>query len=236
MEKPKIVFFRSADLPSDFQDSLSTKFSIFTVPVLSFNFESFSCNLHSVDFSKYDCVVFPSPRSVEAVYISSISLSNVLICAVGESTSQLIESKLGLTPWLVGSKGAKSLAESIIKSGKVNHLAYLAGDNQATLPFEDFQKAGIEVTEITCYGTQEITQEELQSCCRIVPVPDICVFFSPSGVKTVASKLDWPWGLISLISIGTTTQAALLEILGKCDGIPNEFNLAGIKDLLLSKF
>src|SRR5574343_439966 len=116
MEKYKVVLFRSGDLPNDFYESLSSKFLIYAVPVLSFDFESFRSNLLSVDFNKFDCIVFPSQRSVEAVDLASIQLPKIPVCAVGESTSLLIQDKLKLSPWIVGTKGAKSLAEVIIQT------------------------------------------------------------------------------------------------------------------------
>jgi uroporphyrinogen-III synthase len=234
MIKKSIIFFRSGDLPPDFESSLSEKYIFHSIPVLSFSFEEFQQNLNSPFLSSSECVVFPSPRSVEAVKRASISLENKLICAVGESTASLLESCLNLRPWLTGSQGAESLAQQIISSNSVKTLAYLSGDNQATFPLSTFEFAGIDAREVTCYGTREVSLSEINTQLSSIPIPDICVFFSPSGAKTVKKHLPWPWEAISLISIGSTTQDSVLSLFGKSDGIPSEFNLTGLKSLLLS--
>lgn len=233
MFKKSVILFRASDLPSDFVNDLKCFFTIQCVPVLSFDYESFESNLRQIDFSESTAVIFPSQRAVIAIHRLSINLSNSPIFVVGDSTATSCLELLQKRPELVGKFGAKELCNDLISSKRFSKVIYLCGDNQATLPYEDFKQANIEVQEVCCYGVRDVSQEELMKSLENSQVPDFCVFFSPSGVRCVTEKINWDWGKPMLLAIGSTTAKALNDTLGRCDGVPEEFNLNGIKDLLM---
>lgn len=234
MNKKTVVLFYFGELPEEFCLELRNFYELYVVPVLQFEFGEYGNCLESCDFCKFDCIVFPSKRAVEAVYRVGLRLPDVTICSVGESTSAHIRKLLNVEVNLTGSQGAEFLASQIIALGSVRNLLYLSGTNQATLPFELFKAANIQVTELVCYGTKPVSEEALLESVQNIPIPEICVFFSPTGVKAATSYINWPWESQLLIAIGKTTAASLQSILKKCDGIPSESNLTGIKNLLLS--
>lgn len=234
MSKKNVALFYFGELPEGFCLELCCFYELFVVPVLCFEFSEYARNLESCEFCRFDCIVFPSKRAVEAVYRAGVRLPDVLVCSVGESTSAHIRKLLNVEASLTGTQGAEFLANQIAALGSVRNVLYLSGTNQATLPYEVFRAANIEVTEVVCYGTKPVSEETLLESVQHIPVPQICVFFSPSGVKTATNFIKWPWESQFLIAIGKTTAASLQSILNKCDGIPSESNLSGIKSLLLS--
>jgi uroporphyrinogen-III synthase len=233
MLKKNVILFRSPDIPRDFSEELELYYNITCVPVLRFTYAEFEPNLINTRFEDYECLVFPSQRAVQAVYNLSIQLPDIKICAVGESTAGQCWNLLGKVPDIVGKQGAKELCLDIVSNYKFTKVLYLCGDNQTTLPYEEFEQAGVSVTELYCYGTREINSQELIQALQDAGLPNICVFFSPSGVKCVKRILEWDWEKVSLVAIGNTTANALLEEFSKCDGMPSEYNLNGIKSLLL---
>ena len=234
MEKKSVILFYFGDLPEDFTLELSPYYTLHTVPVLTFTFSEFADTLTNFDFKPYDCIVFPSKRAVEALHYQSIQLPNTFICSVGDSTSKHVRALLNVEPNITGSQGAHFLALEIVSLGTVKNLLYLSGTNQATLPAEVFKNAQIEITELVCYGTKPVTREYLLESVQHIQIPDICIFFSPSGVKTVSASIQWPWDSMTLISIGQTTSASIQQHLNIVPIQPASSNLSSIKDLLLS--
>lgn len=115
----------------------------------------------------------------------------------------------------------------------------MSGDNQSTLPFEKFANANIHINEVCCYGTVSVSKESFLSSWNFEDKPLACVFFSPSGVRTVTSYLEnLEWESVKVFAIGETTANALLSQtpINRCDGVPSQFNLEGIKSMLLQYF
>lgn len=234
MIKKDLVLFRSPDLPRDFIETLWHKFNIFCIPVLVFTYSDFEQNLLSINFAEYEAIVFPSQRSVISLNRLSIRLpDNLKVFAVGEATAESCKCFFGKTPDIIGTKGAKQLCAEIIRNWPCSKLIYLCGDNQNTLPDEEFRSANIEVLEVLAYGTREANIEEIQKGISEVPVPDICIFFSPSGVTCVAKSLQLNWEKTCLVAIGATTAEALISTFKKCDFVPSEYNLTGIRKILM---
>ena len=234
MKKKSVILFYFGELPEDFTSELNPYYTLHTIPVLTFTFSEYAGTLTNFDFKPYDCIVFPSKRAVEALHNQSIQLPNTLICSVGDSTSNQIRSLLNIEPNITGSQGAHFLACEIVSIGTVKSLLYLSGTNQSTLPAEVFKSAQIEVTELVCYGTKPVSRESLLESVQNIQTPDICIFFSPSGVKTVSHSIQWPWDSMTLISIGQTTSASIQEQFSLVPMQPDSSNLSSIKDLLLS--
>ena len=233
MNVKKAVLFRASDLPEDFISDLANHFEIYCLPVLSFSYTEFQENLCNLNFETIEAVVFPSQRSVIALARLNLQLPNLKYFAVGDSTSKLCEELLKISPDLTGTQGAKQLSLEIITNFNLKKILYLCGDNQTTLPYDEFRNAGIEILEVCCYKTCDISIEEFEENLKNVPFPDFCVFFSPSGVRCATNFLLWNWNSIKLIAIGNTTANELINLIGKCDGVPSQFNLNGIKQLLL---
>ena len=191
MAKKNVILFRSPDLPKDFEEELRVYYEIFCVPVLTFTYVEYEERLLQVKFEDYEAIIFPSQRAVIALSKLSIVLPQIKIFAVGEATAQLCCDLLQRIPDVIGQQGAKELCTNIILNNTFSRIIYLCGDNQATLPYDDFQKANIEILEFCCYGTRETNIEELKENLMDLPKPDICVFFSPSGVNCIFHSLEW---------------------------------------------
>mmetsp|Transcript_930 Transcript_930/g.1448 ORF Transcript_930/g.1448 Transcript_930/m.1448 type:complete len:237 (-) Transcript_930:335-1045(-) len=229
-----LVLFKS-DLPEPIFEALRKKFTVTCVPVLSFEFECYQENLRKALQQDVSGVVFPSPRAVEAVkLLGPSSILHKKWFAVGKGTAEVCQNMLGRKPDAVGTKGAQELISEVLpKTGFSGTLLYLCGDNALSLAREEMEKQGYDFMQAVVYHTRSVSSEELFQ--SLEEVPDVCVFFSPSGVKTVASAFNWDWSTIQVIAIGDTTASALQNTLNKCDGVPEEFNLEGLVKLLTNE-
>ena len=229
-----MVLFRAEEVGEEFGRGLEERYEIYCVSVLSFVFEQFEGNVRQVPYAEYEGIVFPSQRSVISLQRLAIILpSSLKVFAVGESTAKSCSDLLGRLPDVVGKQGARQLCADIIAQCPCSRLIYICGDNQSTLPYLEFREAGVEVLEVCAYGTRAVSCEEINESVREIGKPDLCVFFSPSGVECVTESIRWDWKDIFVIAIGNTTAQALREKIQKCDAIPREFNLNGIKEILV---
>ncbi|CAG9327275.1 unnamed protein product [Blepharisma stoltei] len=244
MQNKTLLFFRNPDLSQDFISPLEQLgLSIICIPVLEFDYIKYEPNLRAAihELSNEKGIIFPSPRAVIALSRSNQDLRHLKWYAVGESTAKACLEILGKTPEVIGTRGAAELADKIIEDqGPGGSFIYLGGDNQSTLPHEKYQKAEITIKEVCCYSTIPVGKESfLNSIQNIQPIG--CVFFSPSGVKTATKHLadqNWNWGAVKTFAIGDTTATALRNNseIARCDGVPTEFNLEGLKQVLIDYF
>ena len=179
-------------------------------------------------------ILLPSQRAVAALAQCEVPLTSYF--AVGTATAAALHSATGLEASLVGSQGMEHLTDLLLqKVGTARKLLYLCGDNEQSLPRAKLESGGVEVFQCICYTTVGISPEELRPVLEALPPPRACVFFSPSGVRTVSqSRALWP--SVDLLAIGSSTAKALREELGRCDGLPHEFNIAGIVTLLNERY
>ena len=230
--------FRDRDLPESFTSPLEASgWQIHCVPVLSFDFASHSAGVAAALHIPYDFYVFPSKRAVDGVAAAGVTLSfEATWIAVGQATAFHAESTLGKLPDLIGSQGAREVIAQALErfdlAGKT--VAYICGDLQATLPEDLLATCCLE--QVCAYSTVPASADEIRRGFEAAGEPHTLVFFSPSGVRAVVGALgeNYAWADTRLIAIGKTTAKALTEELGRCDGVPEQSNLDGIRDLLLT--
>lgn len=196
-----------------------------SVPVLSFNFinrEYLQTCLKNPDF--YSGIIFTSTRSVNAVS-SLISLNDVCInkwkqktnFSVGTATANSALSELKLQTHGADSGNSENLCKLIIEMHRHLDKPLLfpcSNIRKDTIPTV-LSKSGISVEEVFCYETvpnnnfeciwQNIISETL---------PNILVFFSPSGVQSCINVIKNAYvghQLPIFIAIGPSTEKALSE-------------------------
>ncbi len=213
----------------------SAGFTTFFVPVLDFAFvNSDALGRALLDRGRYWALALTSPRAVEAVAKVVKEAPQVVdpwkdadVFVVGRRSAEKIERQLG---WkenvIVGSGDSTALGEMIVnaktpaKSSR-SKILFPCGDlRRDGLPMT-LAAANLSVEEITVYETrgrvgleadlERVSEKQL----------DVVVFFSPSGVRIALPKLR---DLMSdrqtrIVSIGRTTEAALIEAGMTCHGV-----------------
>ena len=204
-----------------YQETLeSAGFVVDLVPVLEFvfvNLESLAEKLSSAE--KYSGLVFTSKRAVEAVHKSvqeNISLlegwktKNVYV--VGPATERAVKSVLGLDSLGAESGNAENLAQFILKHCESReHKALLFPKGNLA---KDTINCMLSVDDVICYETQP--SQNIESHLKNSDVPKYVVLFSPSGAVTSLPVLKTVYKDqtedIELISIGPTTEAAIVKL------------------------
>lgn len=239
-----VVFFKSAE---GAPEGLHPSFSVRCLEVLRHDTESFAGDLIArITEATYAGVLLPSPRAVAALSNVYASVSHALqsvhamqtpLFAVGPATASALAA-LGLTASIAGARGMDSLVDQILPTlSPPCTLLYLCGDNEKSLPREKLRERGVTVIDCVCYTTVGVEESVLRREMSESACPQVCVFFSPSGVETVSRCRDvWAWDAIDLLAIGTSTATALREKFGRCDGVPAQFSLPGVVELLNQKY
>ena len=213
---------------------LANGFSVCSIPVLSFTYynidklEVFFRNLNG-----YSALIITSKRAVYALEImlknAHISVQTLpkdfFIYVVGKSTEICLQ-KLGLNSLGCDTGNATELAEFILKRKDYHFkpLLFACGDlARETIPVR-LKSLGLTVETISCYKTVADTNfpEKFSLFIRQYNVPNVIVFFSPSGVKFYFSdikKLCADFENTKIIAIGQYTADNILNIHTKVDAI-----------------
>uniref|UniRef100_UPI00358F4D8A uroporphyrinogen-III synthase n=1 Tax=Myxine glutinosa TaxID=7769 RepID=UPI00358F4D8A len=200
------------------------------VPALEFSFINLESlrtkvmmNVYTPD--KFASIVFTSPRAVQAVKqsLQKHPVANELsgwasqaVFAVGDATAMAVR-ELGLHPMGQDSGSADKLADVIIEKfvGCTLPILFPCGTlRRQELP-NKLQQHGISVDSLVVYETKRHSELDtnLESYFLQQGVPDIVVFFSPSGVRFALKVLrslageNFEW--IKFAAIGDTTATAL---------------------------
>lgn len=184
--------------------------------------------------SDYMGILLPSQRAVTA--LAQCPVPHTAYFAVGTATAASLLTATGMQATIAGSQGMEQLCDQLLQYlGTARKLLYLCGDNEQSLPRGKLESAGVEVVQCVCYTTVTVPPEELSSALLSLPSPRAYVFFSPSGVQAV-SRSGAVHPTSDLLAIGSSTAKALRETFGRCDGLPQEFNLAGVARLLNERY
>ncbi|GIY86495.1 hydroxymethylbilane hydrolyase [Caerostris extrusa] len=177
-------------------------------------------NLRNVAFLHQ---LFPPPRTVRAVhracFFEDIDISKWAEkknFAVGEATSKIAASLLQLNTLGKETGNAKQLCRLIVSSGVDNFPKPLLlpcsqknrGAITTFLTENDFQ-----VTSVMCYRTE--CNPKMKECFENLiisqGIPNIIVFFSPSGVEFSCEIIKAFSETPQCIAVGPTTEQAILE-------------------------
>ena len=227
---PQVVLFKSPDTQLE---ALNSCISIKYVEVLRHDTTQFLPQLREALTSlnsDFMGVLLPSQRAVAALAQCQAPATSYF--TVGTATATALHTATGIEACIVGSQGMDHLTDILLQRlGSARKLLYLCGDNEQSLPRAKLEDSGVEVQQCVCYTTVGVSPEELRPALRALSPPQACVFFSPSGVRAVAQSGEL-WPSTDLLAIGSSTAKALQEVLGRCDGVPQEFNLAGVVRML----
>jgi uroporphyrinogen-III synthase len=126
-------------------------------------------------------VVFTSERAVDAVVtmLSGLEPAWNIFC-LGSATKKGVQKHFRQSRIMGTGVSAGSLADLIIKEKNISAVIFFCGDKRRTELPEKLTAAGIEVTQIEVYKTEE-TPQVISS-----PFSGI-IFFSPSAVKSFFS-------------------------------------------------
>ncbi|XP_031555733.1 uroporphyrinogen-III synthase-like [Actinia tenebrosa] len=213
------------------RELMSKGYVPYSIPVLSFEFENLDRlaeTLHQPQ--SHGGMIITSPRSVEAIelsiskYIPKEKWLEVLqkqwqdlhLFAIGDATSTAMKNKLGLQSCGYQSGSAEKLVpiiKQVITAGNQPLLFPCGNLRRETIP-QEMKNAGIKLTSVEVYKTipnPEI-QSALQEHIKTKGLPDVIVFFSPSGLEFTIDFIKDIMGdlsTIKLVAIGNTTSQAL---------------------------
>jgi porphobilinogen deaminase/uroporphyrinogen-III synthase len=148
-----------------------------------------------------DALAVTSRRAARA--LSGVQVPpGVVVAAVGAATARALE-QAGLSVHVVGERGARELAETLVLAGKARVLFPCAADARDDLG-EVLRARGTEVERLVIYDTRPAPVRELAA--RV----DVRIYMSPSAVAAAA---DWerayPERATLRLGLGRTTAAAL---------------------------
>lgn len=146
-------------------------------------------------------VVFTSMNAVDAVTSQLTSVPDWRIYCVGGITKETVFNFFGEKTVAGTAKNAKALAEKIILSKDVQHIAFFCGDHRLDELPEMLQANAIAVDEVVVYKTIFISS-------FITKNYDGIIFFSPSAVHSFFSDNTIATNVV-LFSIGNTTTATI---------------------------
>lgn len=207
-----VVLFRSGQQLDPYEAALrKVGFTSVFIPVLRFEFVNQRELRRALEHPRhYDGIVFPSPRSVEALTsaMSWLPTETVLwhtkaIFAVGPSTSSALR-EIGFTPIGEEAGTAARLAELIVDHDFDKPLLYLCGNRRRDELPSRLRAYDVAFEEVCVYESHIRTDLDLASR----PLPDWIVFFSPSGVEAVRSDAGCDLTSVRVATIGSTTAEA----------------------------
>lgn len=197
------------------------------IPPLSFNFINEEKLLECLcNHDSYSGIIFTSTRTVTAVSLSLLKLNETYVeqwkkktnFSVGKATGDHAISVLNLDTHGTDSGNSENLCELIIKmySHVEKPLLFPCSSiRKDTIPTVLSEK-NIPLEEVVCYET--IPNEHLENFWqRLISeegLPNILVFFSPSGVQSCVDIVKGSYKKLNLpkfIAIGPSTQEALSE-------------------------
>ncbi|XP_065668833.1 uroporphyrinogen-III synthase isoform X2 [Hydra vulgaris] len=229
-----IVLLREED-DDDYYHKLlyANGFFVCSIPVLCFsyyNIEKLEEFFHNL--SEYSALIITSKHATYALEVvlkkinSSFSLpQNLYIYVVGKSTELYLQ-KLGLNSLGCDSGNADQLADYIIKRKNfhLKPLMFVCGNlARETIP-DKLRNFGLIVETISCYKTiaDDKFPEKISQFIKQYDIPNVIVFFSPSGVKFYFSeicKLCADFKRTKILSIGQHTADCIVSMNKKVDAI-----------------
>lgn len=169
----------------------------------------------------YGGIIFTSPRGVVAVEqclgtteVVMKQWSSLPAYVVGEGTGKLLWEKFQIASVGQESGSGQKLAQFMCKEDRVRDekpLLFPSAELKRNALYEILTEAGITVDVVTSYKT--IPHPSLGTLLDdnfSNGMPDILVFFSPSGVNAVLSHLS-DLKHFKVVAIGPTTEAALKD-------------------------
>jgi uroporphyrinogen-III synthase len=225
--------FISAKLPGKLENRLKDKVELLCVPLiktLPLNFNPLTVKAFSPDV-----IVFSSKNGVKHFFsrINPEDLSEAEVICVGKSTAKAVEN-LGLKPKYPEEFSAKGLIEMFKNKDLTGKRFLTVRPKVANKEFVEFLKGkGALVEEIIAYETvPDLSQSE-----KVLEFfkggVQIAAFTSPSNFKSFLSFVH-PSLLekTKLIPIGTTTKKPIEDRGFKVYGLPEEFSLKGIVEMI----
>lgn len=222
---PAVVLIKSeSDGPDKFATVLEeNNFHVFSIFCINFQFKNLEVlrdKLAKTD--DYEGIVFTSPRAVHGVHKATegklSGWSDKRNFCVGEATSELVESLLGLKAEGEQSGNAQKLAEIMISSHTKEPFLKLflfpSGNLKQDVLENSLEESAIKVESIEVYET--VQHAELDESIHKLKTEkiDFIVFFSPSGVKFSLPLLrnhQINLDNIKIIAIGPSTKKSLDE-------------------------
>lgn len=213
MNAPAVVLLRSAREDDPYETAFrNAGFSVSSVPVL--RFEQVGQEALREDLShpsRYAGLVLTSPRAADALDDALVWLpaqggewESKPAFAVGPRTAEVLRG-LGFSPQGEETGSADALAALISRQSFDKPLLFLAGNRRRdTLP-EQLRAAGIAFEERCVYETH------LRTDLHFDTMPDVFVFFSPSGVEAFEKAGLSIGDEIRCAAIGPTTARALRQ-------------------------
>lgn len=211
---PRIYFFRNP-VDDDPYEALFREKGWITdsIPVLEFEFVN-QAGLEKAlkNGDDYSGLICTSTRGVQAVQECSMDLELLAnwkskpIYVVGPATKRAVEF-LGLSATGDDTGNAEALAHFILQNhtDTAKPLLFICGSSRRDELPSILSSSPIGLEECVVYHTHAVPPKNLE----LLEVPDVVVFFSPSGVQVV--ETSWPshWGAAGIVSIGPRTTEAL---------------------------
>lgn len=179
----------------------------------------------------YSCIVFTSPRAVNAFTKAGLTGQKGDLCFVVGPSTELQARKAGFSPEGASTGDAVALAEFILStySSKLQKpVLFVAGLVHGDVLPNELQKNNIKVNTVTAYSAGENLhlKEKLRlNLCEGNPIPDYLVFFSPSGVSFTENILHCELKphrpKIKIIAMGRSTASRLEELGIQVAAIPS---------------
>ncbi|KAF8790428.1 uroporphyrinogen-III synthase-like [Argiope bruennichi] len=170
-------------------------------------------------------IIFTSPRTVQAVHrifdTTGFDISKwqkKMNYAVGEATSKLAASLLQLD--LLGEEAGSSeelckvISSSVDCDKFVEPFLFPCSQKSNDTILKILTESGLQVKKVICYKTESNShmKENLERLIAEKGIPDIIVFFSPSGVEFSSKIINeslWKTKQPQCIAIGPTTEQAI---------------------------
>ncbi|XP_025095271.1 uroporphyrinogen-III synthase-like [Pomacea canaliculata] len=224
-------------------------FDATVVPVLSFRFvNQKELGAALQHYERLSGVVFTSPRAVQAISKAiscmpddeAVFDPSLLRCfVVGHATADAAQA-LGFKTEGAEAGSGKNLAELIISTGNSNDtrpLLYPCANIRREALLQLLHDANCKTKEIVVYETcaSETLDEDIKLLIETKGIPEIVVFFSPSGVQFTAHLIKRgmiPLQKIKVCALGPSTHQALLSQGYEVSGVASKPDPASLLKLL----
>lgn len=183
-----------------------------------------------LQFDKFGGIIFTSPRVVKAIanaldQCNEVNKDEILSnwrkkknFAVGETTTNIAMSMLQFICSGQKSGNAKALVSLILEQIHPPTLPFLYPcSNLAKDDISSLNNHNIGIEKIIAYETipHPLLHESIEDLIKTKGIPEIWIFFSPSGVKylfPILSSLNILNDLIKFVAIGSSTEEALRQM------------------------
>ncbi|CAG9316577.1 unnamed protein product [Blepharisma stoltei] len=240
-----ILFFSNPNLPEEISSSLrKIGLQVLCVPVLETNYEKHEGNVKKAfeNIQKVKAIVFPSHRSVLALGRTGINVRHLKWYALRESTANVCLDILSKIPEVTVKKGLPELIDTLRNDTDLigSQIIFLSGYRQKVTPIRQLKEFDISVRNVCCFSTSSVYKTDILKTLKGI-TPVACVFFNVAGVRIVCNTLKntgWEWRDKCIFATEETVAKALREKkeIRRCDAIPQDSNLEGIKQMLQSYF